>query len=196
MALAVLLACSAAHAAGDQSLASAIVACSSQTDEKAQLACYNGIAAQLKAAETATPASQTTAQPAPAPQAAAPTQEGGRWYDPGSWFASSKPERPPRPMVGNPADFGSENLPEEKSNAPEPLDHISARVASASYNFFRHFTVTLDNGQVWRQLDSDDRIARFGDSGGEAVTILRGFLGAFSLTIDGHRGSYQVKRIK
>lgn len=99
-------------------------------------------------------------------------------------------------MVGSPTDFGSENLPESASNEPRPLDHITAKVASVSYNYFRRFTVTLDNGQVWRQAESDTKVARFGDDGGEAVTISRGFLDAFSLVIDGRRGTYQVKRIK
>jgi hypothetical protein len=49
--------------------------------------------------------------------------------------------------VGTSVDFGAENMPVQTSG-PQPLDHITAKVANASYNFFRRFTVTLDNCQV------------------------------------------------
>ena len=194
----------AAQAASEQGLAAAILNCSAKTDEKEQLACYNGIAAQLKVQHAAaTSAAPTGDAPADAqtPKPAQTTaegqkQEGGVWYNPTTWFSSNEQALANRPTVGSPADFGNEDLPEAESNEPRPLDHIAARVASVSYNYFRRFTLTLDNGQVWRQMESDGKVARFSDDGGEAVTISRGFMGSFSLTIDGRWGSYQVKRIK
>lgn len=204
---AVLFAASAAHAAAEQGLASAILACAAQADEKTQLACYNSIAAQLKGTQAAAVPSAASAAPAapqsvptapqPVPQQAAqaPSHEGGAWYNPGTWFGSNEPASAPRPTIGSPADFGSESMPETKTDAPQPLDQITAKVVSVSYNFFRRFTVTLDNGQVWRQAEGDS-VARFSDDGGEAVTIKRGFLGSFNLTIVGKWGTYQVKRIK
>lgn len=73
----------AAQAASEQGLAAAILNCSAQTDEKAQLACYNGIAAQLKAQQASgtTPAPAAQAQPNEQPSppraiAEAPKQEG------------------------------------------------------------------------------------------------------------------------
>ena len=83
-----------------------------------------------------------------------------------------------------------------QTSGPQPLDHIAAKVANASYNYFRRFTVTLDNGQVWRQNESDTKVARFDGNGTERVTISRGFLNGFSLVIEGQYGTYQVKRIK
>jgi hypothetical protein len=199
---AILFVFSAANAASEQGLEGAILNCSAQADAKAQLDCYNGIAAQLKAhrAESTAPAQVTRApevsSPPPQATAEAPKQAGSAWYNPTTWFGSNESPQPARPMVGNPADFGGENLPEAASSAPKPLDHITAKVTGVSYNYFRRFTVTLDNGQVWRQAESDTKVARFGDDGGEAVTISRGFLDAFSLVIDGRWGTYQVKRIK
>jgi hypothetical protein len=98
-------------------------------------------------------------------------------------------------MVGTPADFGKENM-SFHSDAPEPLDHITAGVANVTYNFFRRFTVTLDNGQVWRQEDGDTDVARFEKDKAEVVTISRGFLESYHLTIQGRWGTYKVKRIK
>ena len=65
-----------------------------------------------------------------------------------SGLAGNTPAPPPRPTIGYPADFAGETLPGDKTNAPEPLDHISAKVAGASYDHFRHFTITLDSGQI------------------------------------------------
>ena len=189
---------SAAQAASEQGLASAILNCAAVTDEKAQLACYNGIATQLKAAQASAPATTPGTQPSAAPQdvAQAPKQEGGAWYNRGSWFGSSETHAANRPMVGAPADFGNETMPQTQDTGPQPLDHIAAKVANVSYNYFRRFTVTLDNGQVWRQIESDTKVARFDDNRSETVTISRGFLNSFSLTIEGRWGTYQVKRIK
>lgn len=76
----------AAYAAPGDNLASAILTCSAQADGKAQLACYNRIAAALKAG-TSAPA--TTQQPTvPAPRAPADFGRGS------ISFADHAPEPP------------------------------------------------------------------------------------------------------
>jgi hypothetical protein len=201
---AIFLIFSVAHASSDEGLAFAIVTCSAQPDDKAQLACYNQIAAQLKAgAPLATQSPPPTTAPAAAPPqvdaqvpaARAVKQEGSSWYNVGSWFGSSDALRSTRPMVGDPADFGKGNMPFQ-ADAPEPLDHITAGVANVTYNFFRRFTVTLDNGQVWRQEDSDSDVARFEKDKLEIVTISRGLLDSYHLTIQDRWGTFKVRRIK
>ncbi len=172
--VAMVLAASAAHAASGGDLASAILACAAQQDATAQLACYNRIATQLKAA------------PAQSPMAAVPLT---RPQDVRSSDAA------PRPVIGTPADFGKEGL-RFQADMPAELDHIRARVANVTVNYFHIFTVTLDNGQVWRQVDGDTRVARFKNDKTEIVTITRGFLDSFHLAIQGAWGDYQVKRIK
>ncbi len=99
----------------------------------------------------------------------------------------------PAPQPKPASDFGSERLPASDA-APKQTDSIVAKVKAVSWNAFRHFTVTLDNGQVWRQLDSDTATAQFGAS--QAVKISRGFLDSYSLSVDGVWGTYKVKRIK
>jgi hypothetical protein len=111
-------------------------------------------------------------------------------------FSGAPPaSRPARRVVGTPADFGKESMLPE-SNDPVPLDHITAGVAKVSYNFFKRFTVTLDNGQVWQQNDSDTAIARFSTDKTDGMTITRGFLNTFNLSIEGRWGTYQVKRLR
>ena len=105
-------------------------------------------------------------------------------------------EAPPaRRVIGTAADFGLESVPFD-TKGPEKLAQITAKVASVRYNFFHIFTVTLDNGQVWRQMDSDSSIARFKTDKPEVVTISRGFLDSFHLTIQGRWGTYTVTRLK
>ncbi len=156
---------SAAHAASDENLAAEILGCSAQQDESAQLACYNRIAAQLKAG--AAPAT-------PSPVAAAPT---------------------PPPAAAAASDFGNETVPFQP-DTPAQHDSITAKVANVAYNFFHVFTVTLDNGQIWRQVDGDPGVARFKNDHTEVVTISRGFLDSFHLAIQGAWGDYAVRRIK
>jgi hypothetical protein len=188
-----------AHAAAEQGLASAILACAAQPDEKAQLACYNGIAAQLKAAQGSSTSVPVATTPPAQQTAQTPKPEGGSWYNPSAWFGSNAPaqtnQQTNASRAGNPADFGSESLPEKQTGGPAQIDSMTAKVTSVSYNYFRRFTVTLDNGQVWRQNESDTREARFSDDGGETVTVKRGILG-FGLVIAGRPVSYSVKRIK
>lgn len=204
---------SAAQAGPYEDLSAAIANCAAVSGDKAQLACYNQIAARLRpaaqapaapsapAVSTPSAAAVVAATPAavheaPALQPEAKPDE-SHWYDLGSWFASSDKPPPARPMTGTPAEFGGDNWRvQSASNAPEPLDHITAGVKDATYNYFRRFTVTLDNGQVWRQEEGDTRVARFKEDAPQTVTIKRGFMGGYSLSIDGQWGTYQVKRIK
>jgi hypothetical protein len=154
---------STAHAAPGDSLPSAILGCAAQQDAKAQLACYNQIAAQLKAGASAAAQVPVGTAPAPSPSTA--------------------------------TDFGKENLPFGADASAAP-DRITARVANVAYNFFHIFTVTLDNGQVWRQVDDAAHIARFRNDKTDVVTITRGFLDSFHLAIAGGWGNFTVKRLK
>ena len=71
---------------------------------------------------------------------------------------------------------------------------MTAHVVAFSYNYFRHFVVTLDNGQIWRQADSDDAYAKLAKD--KLVTITRGFLDSFHLVVDGEYGNFTVTRVK
>jgi hypothetical protein len=252
---AVLLVVSTTQAGAAGTLASAIGNCSVQTDEKLRLACYDQIAAQLKAA------SAQMTEAAPAQTGAPPPKQEHAWYDVGSWFGSSSQKPPsqqttpadfgaenlprtasvapaapaapaaapattPAPAATPPqkgegawydvggwftpkppsqqttvADFGSENLPSPQAApgapaAPEPLDEITADVADVAFNFRSRFIVTLENGQIWKQLDSDTGVAHFSKHGKNRVTISRGLIGSYNLVIEGRTALFKVKRIR
>lgn len=222
---ALLAAVSAAAQAGpSEALAFAIGQCSSQPDDKARLACFDQIAAQLKAGtfgsaqvSQAAPAGQASPPPfvsVPAPSAApqpsvapaaqpvappavakaVPPRDSGTWYDPTSWFGKDNPET----KSSNPADFGAENIRQATADEsrPKPLDEIRANVTAVSYGPTGHFTVTLANGQVWRQIPGDVGVARFKRKGGDVVTISRGALGSYNLVVEGRKALFKVNRVQ
>lgn len=221
-AVAFVAASTAAQAGPGEAMAFAIGQCSSQPNEKARLACYDEIAAQLKsgafvsapaappppvaqAPQVMTPAApavvpapgvpsaaQVGRVSAPAPVAQAP--QGGTWYDPTSWFGKDNPQI----TSTNPADFGAEALPQQRTASAEPaqLEELRANVTAVAYNPRGRFTVTLDNGQIWKQLDGDTGTARLKKKGGDIVTISRGVLGSYNLVVDGRSALFKVKRVQ
>lgn len=224
-AVAFVAVCAAAQAGPSEAMAFAIGQCSSQPDEKARLTCYDQIAAQLKAgafvsvpAATQAPAAappfvqipapttQAVVSPPyvpppvaqarpPAPVAQAPARQGGTWYDPTSWFGKDQPEK----TSTNPTDFGAEALQQQKTAAaaePARLEELTANVTAVVFNPLGRFTVTLANGQIWKQLDADTGTARFKNKGGDVVTISRGALGSYNLVVEGRSAMFKVKRIQ
>jgi hypothetical protein len=98
------------------------------------------------------------------------------------------------PIAAAPSGLGSERLPRVASAAPKAPQQMIAGVASVSYDGRGRFTITLDNGQVWRQLDGDTALlkgTRF-----PAVRISRGALGSYDLNIVGRNASYRVSRVQ
>ncbi|HVV28786.1 MAG TPA: hypothetical protein VHC40_12545 [Rhizomicrobium sp.] len=66
-----------------------------------------------------------------------------------------------------------------------------------SYTFDRNgfFTVVLDNGEVWHQLDGDSSVPHwFRKPQTYTVTITDGALGSHNLRVKGEPGSYRVRR--
>jgi len=142
-------------------------------------------------------AAQAAPPPGPAaPAAPAPQADNGRpWYD---VFGVSPSHQT------TPETFGSEGLqapppppgtpPSEKP--PEALDSITATVTDYSFNPYGKFVVFLDNGQIWKQLESDSGIkARFEKGGKNTIVISRGLIGSYNANInDGP--TYKVTRVK
>lgn len=58
------------------------------------------------------------------------------------------------------------------------------------------FTVVLDNGEVWRQFDSDDGMAQFKQHGRNVVQISKGFWGSYDLRLNAANIVFKVTRIR
>jgi len=86
--------------------------------------------------------------------------------------------------------------PEPPAGAPEEDQEIRAIVMQVEFSKTQRFIVTLDNGQVWRQIEGDVTRAHFHKSG-DAVTVSHGVFGSYVLVIDGHNlGMFKVHRVR
>lgn len=95
-------------------------------------------------------------------------------------------------------EFGGEYLPKNRlENDASRLKKISAKVAEIRVNRFGKVTLTLDNGQVWRQLDSDNKTIRFGKEDKlYTARVKRSTFGNYMLTIEELKRTIRVKRIE
>jgi hypothetical protein len=106
---------------------------------------------------------------------------------------------PPAPVYAAPVpapvpSLGSERLPSTVAAARRPENAVTAGVSAVTYDGNGRFTMTLDNGQVWRQL-SGDQVMLHGTRFSSAH-ITRGALGSYDLTVDGRHASYRVTRLQ
>jgi hypothetical protein len=83
---------------------------------------------------------------------------------------------------------------EAAQRAPRPLDHIEAHIVALAAAPDGREIFTLDNHQVWRQLEPDGNLY-IDIKLGEAVEISRGWLGSYSLSSKSHR-SCKVTRLR
>ena len=104
----------------------------------------------------------------------------------------------PAPIAPKVEEFGSETVrkPEPPPDAPKEIQEIKAIVTQVEFSRTNRFIVTLDNGQVWRQIEGDVAKAHFHKSG-DAVTVAHGVFGSYVLTLDGHDlGLFRVRRVR
>ena len=103
------------------------------------------------------------------------------------------------PVVADtPDDFGSEAIPEVRRDREEKrLKSITAKVAEIRINPYNKVTLTLDNGQVWRQLSSDNKSLGV-PSDGKLYTarIKRSLMGNYMLTIEELKRTIRVRRVE
>jgi hypothetical protein len=139
--------------------------CAAKPDGKERLACYDAIAQRLGTGHAAA---------TPGPAAAPPTAAVQR-----------QPE----------AQFGAESLKKEaRAGQPQQLDEIHGAIAKLTFSPTGRAIVTLDNGQVWRQVEGDSD--RFKGKQGEKATIARAILGSYNLTVEGRNQLIKVQRVR
>jgi len=105
------------------------------------------------------------------------------------WFGFSRPRKP----VTKPEEFGKPQPP----SPPGEITQITSNVLEFATTPRGKAVFILENGQVWRQLDSDDsRVLEPLPGKPMKVTIDIGFLESYNLTIDGRKGLIKVRRLK
>lgn len=76
-------------------------------------------------------------------------------------------------------------------------DHISSMMRSYTFDKLGWFTVTLQNGQVWRQVNGDTTVAHWRKPAGTyRVRISEGFLGSYNLQVVDNPGLFKVRRVQ
>jgi hypothetical protein len=170
-----LVTASAAQAGVAEDLIAAINRCAGMPDEDTRHSCYDRLPAVVKSltataaaaqAPTATPTVAAAPAPAATPAPVAQPESKG--------FLSSL--------------FGSED-------EPLPTEIATATVASFTYDYGL-FVVTLDNGQVWRQVAAQGDRVPLSQERKNQVKIWRRANGEFVLKIDNSPTKYHVRRIK
>lgn len=198
--------------------------CAGHPSTRVWLDCYYGAAQPQRAALGLPPASQTQAELVQAPPAPGVPQDldardaviaaaarCGSVADERPWldcyYAAANPVRKllglaPTTVTST---ASAKILPLPATHRePDLLGHVGGKPVTVSvsrmvsYHFDRNgiFTLTLENGEVWQQLNGDSHVARWTKNPkGYVVTISTGAFKSFNLTVSGTVASYKVKRI-
>lgn len=177
--------------AGASQALEGLLACRKIASDSARFACLDRESAVL-AARMATPADKIAALGAPA--AAGSPARASEPHPVGADLGAA----PGKTSALDPVQtFGlplGQILAREEAaqRAPRALDHIGARIALLASTRDGREIFTLDNRQVWEEVEPDgDLYAK----PGEAVQISRGWLGSYTLSLKSRRSS-KVKRLR
>jgi hypothetical protein len=187
----------------DDALA-AMLRCSALQDRGARLGCYDATVSRAPGAMNQ-PAAGTPPRPPVTANIPPPAAPVAARRERSSGFISGLfgPDGPARPPQTSAAQFGSESIANGGTHAyPVPrdgdtIDQISARMIG--YSFDAGFiTVTLDNGQVWRQTPGADPVAHLARPAlAYAATIARGSAnGSYTMKLSGLARPIAVRRIQ
>lgn len=131
-----------------------------------------------------------------------PYEAGGHEADKNAALASpvsgAGRDTPAAGHLDDEADFGAERLAAKaKARDENRRRAIGAQIAEIVVDPYEKLTVTLDNGQVWRQLASDERIVRFSkDTDVYTAEISRSVFGNYFLKIVENGRVIRVRRIR
>jgi len=188
---------------------SQVLRCSGMSDKGQRLACYDSAAVRASGALRAPSAAAPVVPSVPAPMAAPVVtasadvpppvhhvRRSNGFFD--KLFGPDGPKRAPQRTV---AEFGSESIANGGTHAyPQPMDEdaidaISARLAN--YDLSSGFLiVTLDNGQVWRQVSGEPVGHLQYAAASYVATVSRGGSGAYVLKLNRMGRTFLVRRIR
>ncbi len=170
--------------------------CAGVQDDGARLACYDSIfrvpAVRQPGAAVGQPAASGGAAPAtvtaaPATVTAAPATVTAA---PATVTAAPVASRTPEEDFGlSEAAKQARSPKDEKSSPPDSITRTVTKVVRRPTG---EFVVTLDDGQVWTQIDAYPAVKL---ESGQVVTIKKGTLGSF-LLVTPRRVSTRVKRVQ
>ena len=107
---------------------------------------------------------------------------------PGLPARAAAPPPPPAP------ELGQEEL---RGRAPSAApDRVTSEITNFQKDAAGKFTVSLNNGQVWRQVAGDTTAAQYHPGRTHTVTISRGSLGSYDLTFNDRNAAFKVQRVR
>lgn len=175
-----VLALSAAQTAGGAKLADALIDCRALASAVARLDCYDQLADTQTATTNQATKTRTVERAAPAvaatEKAAAATMEATADASQEALFGKNEAE--------------IQKSAREAAGTTE-IDQMAARVLEVRKSATGKAIITLDNGQVWKQIDS----SRLRLSSDDQVSIRRASLGSFMLYKTGSKSLMRVKHI-
>jgi hypothetical protein len=189
--------------------------CASVADTRTWLDCYYGAAQPLRAALSMSPVPSAQARLAAQPPAGpvAPSNTALRdqimseafrcngltaerqWLE--CYYAAANSARARLGLPASPGLAARPGTPVSSSGTASlktPSRENTSRMRSYSFDRYGIFTVTLENGEVWRQISGDSSFARWNEPAQRyAVRITRGVLGSYNLQVRNSPGLFKVR---
>ncbi len=159
-------------AAPAEALGEELRACRNLTDDQARLACYDAAVDRSRKGADGGPESSTENAAAAVPAEPVVTAESLSQED----------------LFGKSSKEIERSL--EEATGSERIDSLSATVTRLRKFGYDKVLITLDNGQVWKQIDTSSLRLRVGDT----VDIERAALGSFMLRKEGNNRWMRVSR--
>ena len=154
--------------------------CRGLTDDDARLICY----------DTAVDRSRQSADGGPRPAPAPPAAPAAATAATATAAAASAPAAnvSQEDLFGKTGDEMQRTV--QEATGSEPIDSLAATITKLQQYSYDRVLITLDNGQVWKQVDSSSLRLRVGD----AIEIGRASLGSFMLKKQGSKRTMRVSR--
>lgn len=191
--------------------------CAPAGEARSWLDCYYGAAQAMRAALHLAPASPAQIALAANPPAGEPgaamarardevmsqafhctgLDDDRQWLD--CFYAAAQPMRA---FLNLPAAPQARTMPMPPMRPAAPAaarddDHVVAALVTYNINAAGIFTVTLANGEVWRQISGDTAFAKFTKPAPSyRAVIQKGFFGSYNMTIPGVPGLFRVLRVR
>jgi hypothetical protein len=216
-----LLAATGAQSRPRDDVMSGVYRCAAIADSRQWLDCYYGAAQPARAQLGLAPALAAQVRLAASPPAGGviangevrnqvlatasrcyPMADERQWLD--CYYGAAQPMRIALGLSPGPAAPVMREAPVQQTSgqqavaAPAPANlkftKITSQVQSFSFNRERNFTLTLANGQVWRQVAGDTTYAHWNEPPAHYIaTITHGALGSYNLTVKGSPIFFKVR---
>jgi len=116
----------------------------------------------------------------------------------------AEPKETPAPtaqvaeITETPDEFGSEGIRKDRKERDKgKLKSIESKIAEIRINQFGKVTLTLENGQIWRQLSSDNKTVHFSKNDRlYTAKVKRSLMGNYMLTVNELKRTIRVRRVE